>query len=133
VRVYYAPLEPRILDRNIAGVIQITRTLKDIEVTLSWLRLVLIGIGIISLFFATATGYMLSTVLPIRAGDFAYTICGGYKWLLAPRGTCFFTIAPELMETLIPHTAGWYAGAARRRGRQGSRTRAPSPHHKRHA
>ncbi|WP_416418279.1 aminotransferase class V-fold PLP-dependent enzyme [Paenarthrobacter aromaticivorans] len=49
--------------------------------------------------------------LPIDAGRFAYTICGGYKWLLAPRGTCFFTVQPELADRLTPHTAGWYAGA----------------------
>ena len=49
--------------------------------------------------------------LPIDAGRFAYTTCGGYKWLLAPRGTCFSTVAPELADDLVPHTAGWYAGA----------------------
>ncbi len=60
VRIYYAPLEPRQLEGNIAGVIQITRTLRDIEVTLTWLRLVLIGIGSLSLIFATAAGYLLA-------------------------------------------------------------------------
>ncbi|MDN5761692.1 MAG: aminotransferase class V-fold PLP-dependent enzyme [Microlunatus sp.] len=50
--------------------------------------------------------------LPVRADRFAYTVCGGYKWLLAPRGTCFFTVRPDLMDGLLPHTAGWYAGAA---------------------
>jgi selenocysteine lyase/cysteine desulfurase len=35
---------------------------------------------------------------------------GGYKWLLSPRGTAFFTIRPELMDEIVPHTAGWYAG-----------------------
>lgn len=48
--------------------------------------------------------------LPIDAGRFAYTVCGGYKWLLAPRGTAYLTIAPELLDELIPHNAGWYAG-----------------------
>ncbi len=48
--------------------------------------------------------------LPVAADRFAYTICGGYKWLLAPRGTCFFTVQPDLAGELIPHTAGWYAG-----------------------
>ena len=51
--------------------------------------------------------------LPIDAGRFAYTTGGGYKWLLGSRGTCFFTIAADLMDELIPHTAGWYAGADR--------------------
>lgn len=48
--------------------------------------------------------------LPVCAADFAYTVCGGYKWLLTPRGTAFFTIAPERADALIVHTAGWYAG-----------------------
>jgi selenocysteine lyase/cysteine desulfurase len=48
--------------------------------------------------------------LPIDAGRFAYTTCGGYKWLLAPRGTCFSTVAPEHLDDLVPHAAGWYAG-----------------------
>ena len=48
--------------------------------------------------------------LPVDAGRFAYTTCGGYKWLLAPRGTCFSTVRPEFLDDLIPHAAGWYAG-----------------------
>jgi selenocysteine lyase/cysteine desulfurase len=49
--------------------------------------------------------------LPVDASRYAYTVGGGYKWLLAPRGTCFFTVDPELADGLIPHFAGWYAGA----------------------
>ena len=49
--------------------------------------------------------------LPVDAGRFAYTTCGGYKWLLAPRGTCFNTVRPEFLDDLVPHAAGWYAGA----------------------
>jgi selenocysteine lyase/cysteine desulfurase len=49
--------------------------------------------------------------LPVDARRFAYTVCGGYKWLLAPRGTCFFTIQDGLEDELLPHSAGWYAGA----------------------
>jgi two-component system, OmpR family, sensor kinase len=60
VRIHYAPLEPRQLEGNIAGVIQITRTLREVEVALSWLRLVLMGIGAISLFVATAASYFLA-------------------------------------------------------------------------
>ena len=51
--------------------------------------------------------------LPIDARRFAYTTGGGYKWLLAPRGTCFFTVQPNLADELVPHTAGWYAGDER--------------------
>ena len=50
--------------------------------------------------------------LPVDAGRFAYTVCAGYKWLLAPRGTCFFTVQAGLDDELVPHTAGWYAGAS---------------------
>lgn len=65
---------------------------------------------------ATGTRVLLDTTqavgwLPVAAGRFAYTVGAGYKWLLAPRGTCFFTVGPELAAELVPHTAGWYAGA----------------------
>ncbi|RBY76143.1 aminotransferase V [Blastococcus sp. TF02-09] len=49
--------------------------------------------------------------LPVDVGRFAYSVGGGYKWLLAPRGTCFFTVRPDRLDTLTPHAAGWYAGA----------------------
>jgi len=49
--------------------------------------------------------------LPVDASRFAFTVCGGYKWLLAPRGTAYLTVQAELLDSLIPHTAGWYAGA----------------------
>jgi selenocysteine lyase/cysteine desulfurase len=63
----------------------------------------------------TGTRILLDTTqavgwLPVDASRFAYTTGGGYKWLLAPRGTCFFTVIPELADELIPHSAGWYAG-----------------------
>ena len=51
--------------------------------------------------------------LPMAAARFAYTVCGGYKWLLAPRGTAFFTVQPDLRDELVPHHAGWYAGVDR--------------------
>jgi selenocysteine lyase/cysteine desulfurase len=51
--------------------------------------------------------------LPVDAGRFAFTVCAGYKWLLAPRGTCFFTVGPDAADALTPHAAGWYAGADR--------------------
>ena len=64
---------------------------------------------------ATGTRVLLDTTqaigwLPVDAHRFAYTTCDGYKWLLAPRGTAFFTIQPDLVDGLVPHTAGWYAG-----------------------
>jgi selenocysteine lyase/cysteine desulfurase len=51
--------------------------------------------------------------LPIDAGRFDVTVCGGYKWLLAPRGTSFMTITEQAAMALVPHAAGWYAGADR--------------------
>ncbi|TYP83713.1 aminotransferase class V-fold PLP-dependent enzyme [Blastococcus xanthinilyticus] len=53
-----------------------------------------------------ATGW-----LPLDVGRFDYTVGGGYKWLLAPRGTCFATVRPDRLDELVPHAAGWYAGA----------------------
>jgi signal transduction histidine kinase len=60
VRFYYAPLEPLQLEGNVAGAIQITRSLRDLEVTLQRLRLVFFGIGASSLFVATVVGYLLA-------------------------------------------------------------------------
>ena len=54
--------------------------------------------------------------LPVDASRFAYTACGGYKWLLSPRGTAYFTINPALTDKLTPHYAGWYAGDDRGAG-----------------
>jgi selenocysteine lyase/cysteine desulfurase len=67
---------------------------------------------------ATGTRVLLDTTqavgwLPVEANRFAYTTGGGYKWLLAPRGTCFFTVVPELAHEIVPHSAGWNAGADR--------------------
>ena len=64
---------------------------------------------------ATDTRILLDTTqaagwLPVDASRFAYTVNGGYKWLLAPRGTCFFTVQPDLVDGLVPHAANWYAG-----------------------
>ncbi len=50
--------------------------------------------------------------LDVDARRFAYTVCGGYKWLLSPRGTAFLTVRPDLLDALVPVHAGWYAGAA---------------------
>ena len=67
---------------------------------------------------ATGARVLLDTTqavgwLPVDASRFAYTTGGGYKWLLGPRGTCFFTVQPDLDDELIPHAAGWYAGDER--------------------
>lgn len=48
--------------------------------------------------------------MPLDLGGIDYVVCGGYKFLLAPRGTAFLAVRPELRETLRPVNAGWYAG-----------------------
>ncbi|HYP46965.1 MAG TPA: aminotransferase class V-fold PLP-dependent enzyme [Propionibacteriaceae bacterium] len=48
--------------------------------------------------------------LPVDASRFTYTVCGGYKWLLSPRGTAYFTVQPGQQDALTPHHANWYAG-----------------------
>jgi selenocysteine lyase/cysteine desulfurase len=67
---------------------------------------------------ATGTKILLDTTqaigwLPVDAGRFAYTVSGGYKWQLSPRGTAFLTIQRDLLDDVIPHHAGWYAGGER--------------------
>jgi selenocysteine lyase/cysteine desulfurase len=48
--------------------------------------------------------------LPLDARRFDYMVCGGYKWLLNPRGTAFLIVAREHREGLIPLAANWFAG-----------------------
>jgi selenocysteine lyase/cysteine desulfurase len=49
--------------------------------------------------------------MPIDAGRFGAVICAGYKWLTLPRGTAFMAVGEELRQSVVPHSAGWYAGA----------------------
>ncbi len=48
--------------------------------------------------------------LPFRADDYDFTVTGGYKWLLCPRGAAFMTVRPGLLDRVTPLYAGWYAG-----------------------
>ena len=48
--------------------------------------------------------------LPLDCSAVDYVVCGGYKWLLCPRGTAFLSVRPERMDALRPLSAGWYAG-----------------------
>jgi selenocysteine lyase/cysteine desulfurase len=84
---------------------------------------------------ATGTRILLDTTqaigwLPVDAGRFAYTVCGGYKWLLSPRGTAFLTVQKDLLDDVIPHTAGWYAGADRWNSIYGAPLRLASDAHR---
>jgi len=47
--------------------------------------------------------------LPLNLADFDATVCGGYKWLMAPRGTAFLTVGPRLADRVPPLHASWFA------------------------
>ncbi len=49
--------------------------------------------------------------LPLDASRFDAVVCAAYKWLTAPRGTAFMTIADTWRDEIAPNAAGWYAGA----------------------
>ncbi|MER5334658.1 aminotransferase class V-fold PLP-dependent enzyme [Micromonospora sp. NPDC002717] len=49
--------------------------------------------------------------LPFDASRADVVAVGAYKWLMAPRGSAFAYLAPELRERLRPDAAGWYAGS----------------------
>lgn len=49
-------------------------------------------------------------VHPVDASEFSATVCHSYKWLCAPRGVAFMTLAPDFEQILTPIQAGWYAG-----------------------
>ncbi|HEX6446496.1 MAG TPA: aminotransferase class V-fold PLP-dependent enzyme [Streptosporangiales bacterium] len=51
--------------------------------------------------------------LPVDAGAFDVSVCGGYKWLCQPRGTAYLTVTPGAAERIRPVHAGWYAGDSR--------------------
>jgi selenocysteine lyase/cysteine desulfurase len=48
--------------------------------------------------------------LPLAARDFDAVVCGAYKWLMSPRGSAFLAVSDRLLENVVPHSAGWYAG-----------------------
>ncbi|MEU0274106.1 aminotransferase class V-fold PLP-dependent enzyme [Streptomyces sp. NPDC006307] len=48
--------------------------------------------------------------LPLEAGAYDYTVAGGYKFLLCPRGASFLTVSEEAQESLVPAHASWVAG-----------------------
>ncbi|RYE80899.1 MAG: aminotransferase class V-fold PLP-dependent enzyme [Myxococcales bacterium] len=48
--------------------------------------------------------------LPLADVRADFVLGGGYKWLLAPRGTAYLTGRPEALATLRPTAANWYAG-----------------------
>jgi selenocysteine lyase/cysteine desulfurase len=48
--------------------------------------------------------------MPVDASLFDATVCHAYKWLCAPRGAAFMTLAEGYQQTLAPIQANWYAG-----------------------
>lgn len=48
--------------------------------------------------------------LPVDASRYSFTVAAGYKWLLSPRGTAYFTVRPDLLDQVVPTGANWYAG-----------------------
>ena len=57
VRIYYAPLR---VGGEVVGVLQVTRSLRDVEIALGQLRLVFVAIGALSLVVATLGGWWLA-------------------------------------------------------------------------
>ncbi|MFG2331390.1 aminotransferase class V-fold PLP-dependent enzyme [Streptomyces sp. NPDC048604] len=48
--------------------------------------------------------------LPLDAGAYDFTVTGGFKYLICPRGVSFLTVTEEAQETLTPIHAGMSAG-----------------------
>ncbi|MEE1737447.1 aminotransferase class V-fold PLP-dependent enzyme [Streptomyces sp. BE147] len=46
---------------------------------------------------------------PLDAGAYDYTVTGGFKFLLCPRGASFLTVTEEAQSALPPVFAGWVA------------------------
>ncbi|MEU8704678.1 aminotransferase class V-fold PLP-dependent enzyme [Streptomyces sp. NPDC048565] len=51
--------------------------------------------------------------LPLDAGAYDYTVTGGFKFLLSPRGTSFLTVTEEAQQALRPLYVGWVAAEDR--------------------
>ncbi|MYW27807.1 aminotransferase class V-fold PLP-dependent enzyme, partial [Streptomyces sp. SID2119] len=49
---------------------------------------------------------------PLDAGAYDYTVTGGFKYLLCPRGTSFLTVTEEAQDTLPKLFAGWVSAGA---------------------
>lgn len=48
--------------------------------------------------------------LAVDPGAYDYTVTGGFKFLVCPRGTSFLTVREEAQDSLVPLHAGWVAG-----------------------
>lgn len=48
--------------------------------------------------------------LPMDGTQVDVAICSAYKWLMSPRGSAFAYVNPVHANSIIPYSAGWYAG-----------------------
>jgi selenocysteine lyase/cysteine desulfurase len=48
--------------------------------------------------------------LPIDGERLDVLVCSAYKWLMSPRGTAFLSVSERVLDDVVPHSAGWYAG-----------------------
>lgn len=48
--------------------------------------------------------------LPVDGRRFDAVVCSAYKWLMSPRGSAFVSVSERMLERVVPHSAGWYAG-----------------------
>jgi selenocysteine lyase/cysteine desulfurase len=48
--------------------------------------------------------------LPLDGFAFDAVLCHAYKWLMSPRGSAFAAVSDRLLERVVPHSAGWFAG-----------------------
>jgi selenocysteine lyase/cysteine desulfurase len=47
--------------------------------------------------------------LPVRGDQADFLVCAGYKWLMAPRGTAYLVVRPDLLDTVPPLAANWWS------------------------
>jgi selenocysteine lyase/cysteine desulfurase len=48
--------------------------------------------------------------LPLDATRFDAVLASAYKWLVSPRGSAIAAVSHRLLERVVPHSAGWFAG-----------------------
>jgi selenocysteine lyase/cysteine desulfurase len=48
--------------------------------------------------------------LPLQWSRADVVVVAGYKWLMAPRGTAYAYLSPDVRNRFTPLHAGWYAG-----------------------
>lgn len=48
--------------------------------------------------------------MPLELDWADWVVAGGYKWLMAPRGTSWLAVHPRALEHTRPTAANWYAG-----------------------